>query len=211
MSVIPSMPLRFILADLNNTVPGLECGLEHGATFLAMTVLGSKMSTTNSLFSVFPLMLAALFSSAVTICMCTWSSHRITDRLRLEGAPRDCQVQHPCSKQSQLKRVAWGHVQVLNVCKDKDTTASLGNEFWCSQGGSNIRKKNKPELFLNTDFPVFNVCLLSLRRIWFSVFYFFPSAIYILKKDTTIPEPFLPQVEQTHLSQLFLVRDAPSP
>ena len=119
----------------HGTVRGLECRLEHGATFghgvLATAVLGSRITTTNSLSSPVPLRFAALFSFAVTICTCTCSSHRITERLRLEGTSRDCLVQHPCSKRGQLERVAQGHVQVLNICKDGDTTASLGNVFQC--------------------------------------------------------------------------------
>lgn len=137
----------------HGTVRGLECRPKHGAPFghgvLATAVLGSKITTSSSLSSPFPLRFAALFRSAVIICTCTRSSHRITENLRLEGTSRDCLVQHPCSKRGQLERVAQSHVQVLNICKDRDTTVSLvANVFQCLQGGSNTRRKT-PKVFLS--------------------------------------------------------------
>lgn len=140
----------------HSTVCGLEIRLGQGATFghgvLATAVLGSKTTGTHSLSSPFPLRFAALFSSAVIIGTCTWSSHRTTEKLRLGGTFRVCLVQHPSSKWGQLERVTQGHVQVLSICKGGDTTASLGKVFQCLQEGLNI-------------FQCVSL-VLSLRRIW---------------------------------------------
>lgn len=129
----------------HSTVCGLECRLEHGPTFghgvLATAVLGSKITTTNSLSSPFPPRFAALFSSAVTICTCTWSSqnHRKAEvgrhLCRLPGpttplkAGSDRQgCPWPCSGFEYPQ--GWRH------------HTTLGNLFQCLQGG--VKHKKTP-------------------------------------------------------------------
>jgi len=83
----------------------------------------------NILMSYLPrVLLAVSCSKGFSASFIRW----ITGRLRWEGTSGDCLVRSRCLQQGHLQQVlravsGW----VLTVSKDGDSTASLGNLFYC--------------------------------------------------------------------------------
>lgn len=147
----------------HGTMRGLECRLEHGATFghgvLSTAVLGSKITTTNTLSSPFPLRFAALFSSALIVCMCTWSSHNHRRHLyRLPGST-------PLPKVGSTREGCPGPRSGFEYLQGWRINHLSGKGIAVFARGIKHKKKtpNYPELFLEFERIVLysNVCLLS--------------------------------------------------
>lgn len=89
----------------------------------------------------------------------TWDaeSHRMTDRLRLEGTSESHLVQPPQLKQDHLKQAAQDHVQ-MNISNTGDSATCLGNLCQC------LVSLTIKKCFLTFAWNVlcFSLCLLPL-------------------------------------------------